>query len=75
MVHKNLFRGLMALGAGLLTTSLSSLVARFDALGTAIDFTSGLLDGLSAVIFVVAIVLLLRGWRASQGSARTDGRK
>ncbi|GEM_PF-5935457 len=67
MENRTLFRGLIALGAGLLAVSLSALCERIAFLGAATHFASGLLDGLSSVIFVVAIVLLLRDRRASQG--------
>ena len=52
--------GLAVLAAGLFTSSVSSFLEHFAVLGTATDFTRGLLDGLSAVAFVVAIFVLVR---------------
>jgi hypothetical protein len=65
--NKALTDGLAVLAAGLLASGLSSFLAHFTILGTAADFIRGVFDGLSVVAFGVAIVLLVRSRRGTQG--------
>lgn len=55
--------GLVFLGAGLLSSSISSLIERFVPAGTAADFVCGFLTGLSAVFFGAAVYMLIRNRR------------
>lgn len=60
MGKKTFNNGFLVLVAGLLASSVSSLLEHLTFLGTATDFVGGLFDGLAAVAFCVAIVILVR---------------
>ena len=60
MVNKLLANGLVSLGAGLLLSSLSSLLEHFAILGSSTDLARGLLDGLAVVAYGVATWFLVR---------------
>ena len=65
MGDRNFVNSMVALGAGLFASSISSFLEHFPVLGTATDFTRGLFDGLSAVAFGIAIFLLIRNKRTT----------
>lgn len=65
MDNRKVVNGLVILTTGLLASSLSSFLEHYAILGTATDFTRGLLDGLSVVAFCVAIFVLVRSRRAT----------
>jgi hypothetical protein len=67
MSNRAFVNGLVVLGAGLLASSVSSLLEHFAIFGAATDFARGLFDGLSVVAFAVAIYVLVRGRHAAQG--------
>jgi hypothetical protein len=60
MNNKNFVNGLAVLAAGLFASSISSFLEHFSLLGNATELTKGFFDGLSAVAFVVAILVLVR---------------
>lgn len=60
MNNKAFINGFVALGAGLLASSVSSFLETFTIFGTATDFVRGVFDGLAVVAFCVAIVILVR---------------
>jgi hypothetical protein len=66
MGNRTSTNGLIALGAGFLAASVSSLLGHFTILGTATGFAMGLLDGISVVAFCVAIFVLVRSRRTTQ---------
>jgi len=66
MSNRAVMNGLAVLGAGLLASSVSSFLEVFALFGTATDFVRGLFDGLSVVAFGVAIIVLVRGRRATR---------
>lgn len=65
MNDRNIINGLAVLGAGLLASSLASLVEHLAVLGTATDFAIGLFDGLAAVAYCAAIFILVRSRRTT----------
>ena len=65
MGDRNFVNSMVALGAGLFASSISSFLEHFPVLGTATDFTRGLFDGLSTVAFGIAIFLLIRNKRTT----------
>jgi len=60
MSESSFHRGFLWLGAGLLATSLSSLVENWSLFGTSSSFVMGLLDGLAVVAFGVGLFFSLR---------------
>jgi hypothetical protein len=60
MNNKNFINGLAVLAAGLFASSISSFLEHFPLLRNATELTRGFFDGLSAVAFVVAIIVLVR---------------
>jgi hypothetical protein len=60
MNNRTLIHGPVILCAGLLASSASSFVGHFAIFATATDFASGLLDGLAAVAYGIAIFVLIR---------------
>ena len=65
-MDQRIVNGLIILGAGLFASSVSSFLEYFTILGTAIEFTTGFFDGLSAVAFGVAIYILARSQRSTR---------
>ncbi|MEE4176320.1 MAG: hypothetical protein V2I46_02300 [Bacteroides sp.] len=63
MENKKFVWGLVFLLVGLLSNTLSSLNERFTLFGNFTDFMSGFFLGLSGVMFVAAIVALIRSRR------------
>jgi hypothetical protein len=63
MDNKAFTNGLVALGIGLLASSVSSFLETFAIFGTTTEFARGLFDGLSVVAFCVAIFVLVRSRR------------
>lgn len=66
MVNRTQMNGVILLGAGLLASSISSLLEHFAIFGSATDFATGFFDGLATGAFGVAIFLLVRGKRIAQ---------
>ena len=60
MNNKNFINGLAILAAGLFASSISSILEHFSLLGNATDLARGFFDGISAVVFIVAIFVLVR---------------
>jgi hypothetical protein len=65
MTDKKFTNGLLLLVIGLMTSSISSVIEDFKILGSSSNFAMGFFDGLSVVIFAIAIFFLAR----SRGSA------
>jgi hypothetical protein len=63
MSDNKLTKGLLAFGAGLLASSISSLLSHFAA--DSMELVRGFFDGLSVVAFAVATYLLARARRAT----------
>ena len=63
MENKKFVWGLVFLLVGLLSNTLSALNERFTLFGDFTDFMSGLFLGLAGVMFVAAIVALIRSRR------------
>jgi hypothetical protein len=66
MENRTTVNGLVILAAGLLAESASNLLEHLTILGSATDFTRGLLDGLAVVAFAVAIFILSRSLRTEK---------
>jgi hypothetical protein len=66
MENRTTVNGLVILAAGLLAESASTLLGHITILGSATDFTRGLLDGLAVVAFGAAIFVLSRSVRTGK---------
>ena len=64
MSERAFHRGVLWLGAGLLASSLSSLVESWSLFGASSSFVMGLLDGLAVVAFGVGLYLSIRQSRS-----------
>lgn len=73
MHHKTLYDGWIMLGAGLLASSLSSLFGQYAARSSAMLFFAGLLEGLAAVAFTWALIVLIRARRSAREDAGKPG--
>ena len=60
MDNRNFINGLAILAVGLFASSISSFLEHFALLGNATDLARGFFDGLAAIVFVVAIFVLVR---------------
>jgi hypothetical protein len=66
MNNHSLLDGLLVLSLGLLASSASSVLEDIGILGSATDLARGFLDGLAAVMFCVAIFVLVRSRQAAR---------
>jgi hypothetical protein len=67
MNNRSMLDGLVVLTLGLAASSASSLLGHIGVLGSATDLARGFLDGLSVVMFCVAIFVLVRSRQAARG--------
>jgi hypothetical protein len=66
MGNRMLTNGLGILAAGLLASAISSFLERVAILGDATQFVMGIFDGISVVVFAVALVVLVRSRNAGK---------
>lgn len=60
MDDKKFKNGMLLLVVGLFTSSISSVIEDFGILGSSASLVMGFFDGLSVVIFAVAIVFMVK---------------
>lgn len=67
MPNRTFTNGLIILAAGLLASSVSSLLEIFSLFGSGTNFVRGFFDGLAVVAFCGAIYLMVRSRTETKG--------